>query len=68
MEVGFMRVIAHDDLKILVSLVRDIDNWDLDDFKKLLDRFGSEYFIEGGAFVKTTENKEMAEIRKNVGG
>lgn len=63
-----MKVIKHEDLKLLIPLVSDCPTWDIDDFKKLLDRFGSDYFIEDGEFVEVTTNAEMAQIRKNLIG
>lgn len=63
-----MKVIKHEDLKLLIPLVSDCPAWDIDSFKQLLDRFGSDYFIEGGEFVETTTNEEMAQIRKDLKG
>ena len=63
-----MKVIKHEDLKLLIPLVSDCPTWDIDDFKQLLDRFGSDYFIEGGEFVETTTNEEMAQIRRDLKG
>lgn len=63
-----MKVIKHEDLKLLIPLVTDCPTWDIDDFKQLLDRFGSDYFIEDGEFVETTTNEEMAQIRRDLKG
>lgn len=63
-----MKVIKHEDLKLLIPLVSDCPAWDIDSFKQLLDRFGSDYFIEGGEFVETTTNEEMAQIRRDLKG
>ena len=63
-----MKVIKHEDLKLLIPLVTDCPTWSINDFKKLLDRFGSDYFIEDGEFVETGINEEMAQIRKNLIG
>lgn len=63
-----MKVIKHEDLKLLIPLVSDCPAWDIDGFKQLLDRFGSDYFIEGGEFVETTTNEEMAQIRRDLKG
>lgn len=61
-----MKVINHEDLIMLLTFI-DVrwrrKNYDLDDFEKLLNRFGDDYFAEGNRFVKTTENEEMARIR-----
>ena len=59
-----MKVISKDDLIILINLISDLDSYSLDDFERLLNKFGDDYFIEGGLFVKTTENEDMAYIRK----
>ena len=58
-----MKAINKDDLIIVLNAVKDRSTLDLDDLKTLLDEFGDEYFIEDGAFVKTTENQEMAAVR-----
>ena len=63
-----MKIIKHDDLMILVQLIKDCPSWGIDDFERLLDRFGSDYFIEGSNFVETTANKEMAQIRRDLKG
>ena len=63
-----MKVIKHEDLKLLIPLVSDCPAWDIDSFKQLLDRFGLDYFIEDCEFVETIVNEEMAQIRKNLRG
>lgn len=63
-----MKVIKHEDLKLLIPLVSDCPAWDIDNFKQLLDRFGSDYFIEDGEFVEVTTNEEMAQIRRDLKG
>lgn len=61
-----MKVISKSDLMILISLIGDRDSFDIDDFEKILDRFGDDYFICDGEFKKTRENKEMAEIVQKI--
>lgn len=61
-----MKVISKDDLIILIPLISDFNSYSLDDFELLLNKFGDDYFIEDGQFVKTTENEEMAHIRKEA--
>lgn len=61
-----MKVISKEDLIILIPLISDCNSYSLDDFELLLNKFGDDYFIEDGQFVKTTENEEMAHIRKEA--
>lgn len=63
-----MKVIKHEDLKLLIPLIRDCPTWDKDTFEQLLNRFGSDYFFEDGEFVEVTANEEMAQIRKKFNG
>lgn len=59
-----MKIISKENLIILIPLISDRNSYSLDDFELLLNKFGDDYFIEDGQFVKTTENEEMARIRK----
>ena len=59
-----MKSISKSDLMILVPLIDDRESFDIDDFETILDRFGDDYFACDGEFKKTSENKEMADIRK----
>lgn len=58
-----MKAINKDDLIIVLNAVKDRSTLDLDDLETILDRFGDEYFVEDGEFVKSTENQEMAAVR-----
>ena len=58
-----MKAINKDDLIIVLSAIKDRSTLDLDDLETILDRFGDEYFVEDGEFVKSTENQEMAAVR-----
>ena len=58
-----MKAITKDDLIIVLNAIKDRSTLDLDDLETILDRFGDEYFVEDGEFVKTTENQEMAAVR-----
>ena len=58
-----MKAISKDDLIIVLNAIKDRSTLDLDDLETILDRFGDEYFIEDGEFVKSTENQEMAAVR-----
>lgn len=58
-----MKAINKDDLIIVLNAIKDRSTLDLDDLETILDRFGDEYFIEDGEFVKSTENQEMAAVR-----
>lgn len=61
-----MKVISKEDLIILIPLISDCNSYSLDDFELLLNKFGDDYFIEGNRFERTTENAEMARIRKEA--
>ena len=61
-----MKAISKQDLMTLIPLIGDRENFDLDDFETILERFGDDYFVCDGEFKKTSENKEMAKIRKMV--
>ena len=58
-----MKAINKDDLIIVLNAIKDRSTLDLDDLETILDRFGDEYFVEDGEFVKTTENQEMVAVR-----
>ena len=58
-----MKAINKDDLIIVLNAIKDRSSLDLDDLETILDRFGDEYFVEDGEFVRTTENQEMAAVR-----
>ena len=58
-----MKAISKDDLIIVLNAVKDRSTLDLDDLETILDRFGDEYFVADGEFVKTTENQEMVAVR-----
>ena len=58
-----MTAINKDDLIIVLNAIKDRSTLDLDDLETILDRFGDEYFVEDGEFVKSTENQEMAAVR-----
>lgn len=58
-----MKVISKEDLILVISLINNRNDFDLDDFEEILDRFGDDYFIHDGMFQKIHENKEMNRIR-----
>ena len=58
-----MKAINKDDLIIVLNAIKDRSTLDLNDLETILDRFGDEYFVEDGEFVKSTENQEMAAVR-----
>lgn len=58
-----MKAINKDDLIIVLNAVKDRSTLDLNDLNMLLDKFGDEYFIEDGKFVRTTENESMTAVR-----
>ena len=63
-----MKVIHKMDLMILLPMLNDVQSLDSDTFNNILDRFGDDYFFEGGEFECTKINAEMAEIRKRSMG
>ena len=61
-----MKAIDKDDLIIVLNAIKDRSTLDLDDLETIIDRFGDEYFVEDGEFVKSTENQEMAAVRHRL--
>ena len=59
-----MKVISKEDLLTIIPLIEDRDSFDLDDFELILERFGDDYFIQDGQFIKINESEEMKQIRK----
>lgn len=59
-----MKVISRKDLILLLPLLKSQKSFSIDDFERLLDIFGDDYFAEGGKLEKTTESEEMAKLRE----
>lgn len=62
-----MKVIKHKDLCEILPYITDIKSWDIDDFGRLLDKFGDDYFAEGGEWHLVHENENMKAF-KEYGG
>lgn len=58
-----MKVIQKADLMIVLYHYGDKYSFELDDFKKILDRYGDDYFLSDGRWIKTGENDDMAVLR-----
>lgn len=59
-----MKCIRQIDLERILPYIKDVGTWDIDDFKKLLDKFGDDWFAEGGEFHLVTENENMKAFRE----
>lgn len=59
-----MKCICQGDLEKILPYIKNVGTWDIDDFKRLLDKFGDDYFAEGNEFHLVTENKNMKAFRE----
>lgn len=62
-----MKVINKDDLLLLLNNC-DADAFDEEDLKKLLSRYGDDWFIQDGEFRCTHKSKHMQNFRCKLGG
>lgn len=63
-----MKFISHKDLCLIIPHIGDVESWNLSTFEKLLNKFGDDWYAEGGVWERTEENKEMKAIREKFGG
>lgn len=59
-----MKCIRQGDLEKLLLYIKNVGTWDIDDFKRLLDKFGDDYFVEGNEWQLVTENENMKAFRE----
>ena len=59
-----MKCIRQLDLEKLLPYIKNVGIWDIDDFKRLLDKFGDDYFAEGNEFHLVTESENMKAFRE----
>lgn len=62
-----MKCVNKEDLIILLNN-SDRNIWDTHDLDILLNIYGDDWYIEGGKWIKTSENQSMINIRKLVTG
>lgn len=61
-----MKVISKEDLMIIIPMISDIKSYSMDDFEKVLNLFGDDWYIRDGCFQLTKENERMREIRDAI--
>ena len=60
-----MKVINKGDLLTIIPMINDREDFDIDDFDLLLERFGDDWYVQDGAYQLCKENEEMKQIRAN---
>ena len=63
-----MKILKKEDVLLLVSNIKDRNEYNLEDFELMLEKFGDDYFIEDGRWTKVRENKLMRDVRREYGG
>lgn len=59
-----MKCIRQIDLEKILPYIKNVGIWDIDDFKRLLDKFGDDWFAEGEEFDLVTENENVKAFRE----
>lgn len=59
-----MKVISKEDLMIVIPLISDRVEFDQKDLIKILNRFGSDQFVQDGYLTTINNNPEMEQLRK----
>ena len=60
-----MKAISKRDLLTIIPMINDREDFDIDDFELLLERFGDEWYVRDGVYQLCKENEEMKQIRSN---
>lgn len=63
-----MKFISHKDLCLIIPHIGDVESWNLSTFEKLLNKFGDDWYAEGGRWELVEENEEMKAFRERFGG
>lgn len=63
-----MKFIEHEDLCAIISHTCDTPSWNLSDFEKLLDKFGDDWYAEGGVWECVSKSKEMEKFKESFAG
>lgn len=58
-----MKVISKGDLLTIIPMINDREDFDIDDFELLLERFGDDWYVRDGVYQLCKENEEMKQIR-----
>ena len=58
-----MKVISKGDLLTIIPMINDREDFDIDDFELLLERFGDDWYVRDGIYQLCKENEEMKQIR-----
>jgi hypothetical protein len=58
-----MKVISKEDLLLIIPMINDREEFSINDFELILERFGDEWFVHDGIFQRSKESEEMKQIR-----
>lgn len=61
-----MKCINHEDLCKLLPTIADIKDWNIDDFKLLLDEYGDDWYAEGWMWTRVQRNGNMENFLKEL--
>lgn len=61
-----MKLISKRNLLLLIPLINDRENFSLEDFEAILDRWGDDWYIVDGQFQKVETNSKMVILRKEI--
>lgn len=61
-----MKFINHEDLCAIIPRICDKPSWSLSDFEKLLNKFGDDWYAEGGVWECVEKNKTMEAFRQKL--
>lgn len=62
-----MKFIEYEDLCTIFLQAKDTSStWGISDFKKLLDMFGDDWYIDDGAWQCVEKNKNMEALRQKL--
>lgn len=61
-----MKCIDHENLCKLLPTISGIKHWDIDDFKRLLDEYGDDWYAEGWLWARDQRNGKMENFLKEL--
>lgn len=61
-----MKFIEHEDLCTIILCIHDMPSWSLSDFEKLLNKFGDDWYAEGGVWECIEKNKNIEALRQKL--
>lgn len=59
-----MKIISKFEDLLLMMVNSSTPSYALSDFEMILNAFGDDWHMEGGTFIRVTENENMAELRR----